>query len=52
MTGESHKKVFVGNLNLNTSEDDLRKYFENFGEIEDCVIMRCRESGRSRGFGM
>ncbi len=33
------RKVFVGGLPKNTSEDDLNKYFSQFGELEDYVVM-------------
>ncbi|KAI9137739.1 hypothetical protein BKA69DRAFT_1095925 [Paraphysoderma sedebokerense] len=44
-------KLFVGGLSWDTDEDTLRETFGRFGEIEDCIIIKDRESGRSRGFG-
>jgi RNA recognition motif-containing protein len=45
------KNIFVGNLNFNTSEDDLRQAFEAHGQVDRVSIMTDRETGRSRGFG-
>jgi RNA recognition motif-containing protein len=44
-------KLYVGNLNFRTTEDELRDLFEQFGQVEDLVILNDRETGRSRGFG-
>ena len=32
-------------------EESLRAYFEQFGEITECTVMRENQTGRSRGFG-
>jgi len=45
------KKLFVGGLTQTTSEEEFRKYFEQFGTIEDSVIMVDKDTGKSRGFG-
>ena len=34
------RKLFVGSLNINVTEDDLKEYFGDFGEIEDTTIHR------------
>jgi len=44
-------KVYVGNLSWNTTDDSLRSTFEQFGNVLDSIVMRDRETGRSRGFG-
>ena len=31
--------------------ESLRAYFEQFGEITECTVMRENQTGRSRGFG-
>jgi len=45
------RKLFIGGLNYTTKEDDMQKYFERYGPLEDCVVMKFPDSGRSRGFG-
>ena len=45
------KNIFVGNLNFNTSEDDLRQLFAAYGQVDRVSIMTDRHTGRSRGFG-
>ena len=43
--------VYVGNLNYDLSEDDLKQAFEEFGEVTSAKIISDRYSGRSQGFG-
>ena len=45
------KKVFVGNLSFQTTEDEMRTAFERFGAVESVRIITDRDSGRSKGFG-
>ncbi len=45
------KNIFVGNLDFNTSEDELRRLFEAHGQVDRVAIMTDRDTGRSRGFG-
>jgi RNA recognition motif-containing protein len=45
------KKLFVGGLSWNTTEDGLRDAFKRFGEIEEARVITDRNTGRSRGFG-
>ncbi|KAJ3184830.1 hypothetical protein HDU85_001509 [Gaertneriomyces sp. JEL0708] len=44
-------KMFIGGLNWETTDESMRAYFEKFGEVEDCVVMKDPSTGRSRGFG-
>ncbi len=44
------KKVFVGNLSFQTSEQDLREAFSAAGTLVDVHVGKDRETGRSRGF--
>ena len=44
-------KIFVGGLSRETTTNGLRVYFERFGDISDCVVMRDRSTGAPRGFG-
>lgn len=45
------KKIFAGGLARTVTEDDLQKYFEQFGSITNVVIIRNQVTQRSRGFG-
>ncbi len=42
--------LYVGNLNLDLSEDELRDVFEGYGGVISCKVIMDRETGRSRGF--
>ncbi len=44
-------KLFVGGLPWATTDEALRKAFEEFGAIEEANVVRERDTGRSRGFG-
>lgn len=44
-------KLFVGGLSWDTTEETLRKAFEEHGEVTEAKVMMDRDSGRSRGFG-
>jgi RNA recognition motif-containing protein len=44
-------KLFVGNLNHDTTENDLQDYFAQAGSVLSVNIMQDRSTGRSRGFG-
>lgn len=44
-------KLFIGGLSWNTDDSTLRARFEEFGAVADAVVIRERETGRSRGFG-
>jgi RNA recognition motif-containing protein len=43
--------IYVGNLSHQVTEDDLRKAFEAFGQVESANIIKDKFSGESRGFG-
>ena len=45
------KKLYVGNLSYNTSEDSLRNLFSSFGTVASVKIIFDRDSGNSKGFG-
>ncbi|MBU3918607.1 RNA-binding protein [Patescibacteria group bacterium] len=45
-----NKKLFVGNLSYDTSEDALKELFSEAGEVESAVIITDKMSGRSKGF--
>ena len=43
-------KVFVGNLDFNTSKEEVQSLFAQVGELRDVFLPVDRESGRKRGF--
>ncbi|MFH1533468.1 MAG: RNA-binding protein [Nitrospirota bacterium] len=45
------KKLFVGNIDWGTTDDELKDLFAEHGEIEECVIIKDRATNRSKGFG-
>ena len=44
-------KLYVGNLSLQTSSEDLRDLFSQAGTVESASVVEDRDTGRSRGFG-
>lgn len=44
------KKLFIGNLDWNTSEQELNDAFAAIGAVEEAIIIK-DHSGRSKGFG-
>jgi len=45
------KKLYVGGLSYNTTEESLKDYFGGAGVVETATIITDRMSGRSKGFG-
>jgi RNA recognition motif-containing protein len=45
------KKLYVGNLTYDTTEDNLVELFSDYGEVLSAQIVIDRETNRSRGFG-
>ena len=46
-----NRKVYIGRLDVSTTEHTLRQFLLDFGEVENVVIITDRETGDSRGFG-
>lgn len=44
-------KMFIGGLSGTTTPDNLKTYFEKFGAVSECMIMKDAITKRSRGFG-
>lgn len=44
-------KVFVGGLAWETPTEEMSKYFEQFGEILEAVIINDKDTGKSKGYG-
>ena len=43
--------IYVGNLNFNFGEDELKELFEKYGEVTSVKVITDKYSGRSKGFG-
>nr|XP_004655595.1 heterogeneous nuclear ribonucleoprotein A1-like [Jaculus jaculus] len=48
---EQLRKLFIGGLNFETTDESLKRHFEQWGTLTDCVVMRHPNSKRPRGFG-
>ena len=47
----TYTKIFVGGLPYHTTDQSLREFFEQFGDIEEAVVITDRQTGKSRGYG-
>ncbi|MCD6181889.1 MAG: RNA-binding protein [Candidatus Cloacimonetes bacterium] len=45
------KKLYIGNISWQASEEDLQELFSQYGQVESVRIITDRETGKSRGFG-
>jgi RNA recognition motif-containing protein len=44
-------KLYVGNLAYTATEDELRALFAQAGTVKSVMVIKDRETGRSKGFG-
>ena len=47
---EDDRKLFVGGLPQEASDEDVKEYFGQYGEIENVNLKMDPQTGRSRGF--
>lgn len=45
------KKIFVGGVSQDTSADEVKAYFSQFGKVEETVMLMDQQTKRHRGFG-
>ncbi len=45
------KKLFIGGLRDNISDEDLMSYFGVYGSVAEAIVMKEKDTGKSRGFG-
>jgi len=45
------KKIYVGNLPYNVTDEEIRNFFEPLGTVTSVNIIIDRQTGKSRGFG-
>ncbi len=43
--------IYVSNLSFNVQDDDLRGFFEEYGEVTSARVVMDKMTQRSRGFG-
>ncbi|MGE5342259.1 MAG: RNA recognition motif domain-containing protein [Candidatus Omnitrophota bacterium] len=43
--------IYVGNLSRSATADELRRAFEDFGQVDNAHVVKDRFTGESRGFG-
>lgn len=46
-----NNKLYVGNLNYSTTDEDLKGLFSKYGNIQSANVIMDKYSGRSKGFG-
>ena len=46
-----YRKIFVGGLPHNLALKEFREYFDKYGVLEDCVILKDKRTQKPRGFG-
>ena len=44
-------KLFVGGLPFSTSDEELAQIFGEYGKVTSAVVVKDRDTGRSKGFG-
>lgn len=37
---DQFRKLFIGGLNYQTTDNGLKEYFERFGVVTDCIVMK------------
>lgn len=47
----TYTKLFVGGLPYHTTDETLRAFFLQHGEIEEAVVIYDRNTGKSKGYG-
>lgn len=45
------KKIFVGGVSQDTSSEEVKAYFNQFGKVEETVMLMDQQTKRHRGFG-
>ena len=45
------KKIFVGGVSQDTSAEEVKSYFSQFGKVEETVMLMDQQTKRHRGFG-
>jgi len=51
LESEGMRKIFIGGISRETTEDQLTEHFSNYGDVIDRVIIKDPQTQNSRGFG-
>ena len=46
-----NNKLFVANISFKATEDDFKKFFSQYGLVNEAIIIKDRMTQRSKGFG-
>jgi RNA recognition motif-containing protein len=46
-----NRRLYVGNLSFQTTEQELQDLFQEVGQVETCNLITDKVTGKSRGFG-
>src|SRR3989304_10283487 len=46
-----NKKLYVGNLLYETTDEELKQLFSQAGNVVSAAVIRYQDTGRSKGFG-
>ena len=44
-------KLYIGGLSLDTTDEELKTFFQQAGTVQSATVVTDKDSGRSRGFG-
>ena len=44
MEPEVLRKMFIGGLSYKTTDDSLRSFYEQWGDLADCIVMKDRDN--------
>ena len=47
----NNMKIFVAKLAFRTTAEDLRAYYEQFGQVDECKVIMDHDTGRSKCYG-
>ena len=48
---EQSRKLFIGGLSFDTTDDDLANHFSKWGNVTDHIVIKDSNTQKSKGFG-
>jgi len=52
MSGDNSCKIIVRNLNFDSTDEDVKAFYEKWGTVEDLKVMKNKGSGKSKGWAI